>query len=152
VYSTLYNLDYLAPGRQVVQLFKHAEWKTFINDVLVFRVLSMAVFAVASLTGLTVVAVASMLWSTRGDFFDANDLALICLARLVFGATPSRSLLFLLVSASRAVMVCLAESPYEFAPTCSRFDRRVVRCLLVGVAGTKGGSAAVRYQHFSYSH
>jgi hypothetical protein len=111
VYCALYNSDYLSSGRQVVRLFKYAGFTTFISDTLVFQVLFMAVLAVAALTGLTVVAAAAVLWTGRGVSFDANDLALMFLSGFMFGAFTSHPIMFLLESASRTIMVCLAEAP-----------------------------------------
>jgi hypothetical protein len=116
VYGALYNADYVTSGRQVIQLFRHAGWKTFINDCLVFRVLYMAVFAAACLTGLTGMALAAVLWSTCWSAsFTATDLALMFAAGFLMGLATCNPLLFLMESASRTIMVCLAEHPSEFA-------------------------------------
>jgi Plasma-membrane choline transporter len=133
VYAALYNSSYLAAGRQVVRLFKHAGWTTFINDCLVFRVLCMCQFAAATLTGLSSMALyaavsgggggsaAASATSTTANDDDGDGasysttLALMYVFGFVMGLLASNPVLFVLESAARTIMVCLAEQPYQFA-------------------------------------
>jgi hypothetical protein len=98
--------DYLSAGRNVVTLFKQRGWTTFISDRLIFRVLFLANLGVAALTGALCTIGA---WSMGSS----TDLGAFRLGFLI-GLYVSSTILFVVESAARTVMVCFAESASEF--------------------------------------
>jgi hypothetical protein len=100
--------DYLSAGRNVVTLFKQRGWTTFISDRLIFRVLFLANLGVAALTGgLCTIGALIMGGGQEGG------LGAFWLGFLI-GLYVSSTILFVVESAARTVMVCFAESASEF--------------------------------------
>jgi hypothetical protein len=100
--------DYLSAGRNVVTLFKQRGWTTFISDRLIFRVLFLANLGVAALTG-GLCAIGA--WIMGGG--QEGGLGAFWLGFLI-GLYVSSTILFVVESAARTVMVCFAESASEF--------------------------------------
>lgn len=133
VYAALYNSDYLTSGKQVVDLFKHVGWKTFINDTLIYRVLFMCRFAAATLTGLSSMALFAAFGGGGGESSSSSSasssssntdgashppppmLAMVYFVGFIMGLLASHPVVIVLESAVRTIMVCLAEQPCEFA-------------------------------------
>lgn len=117
VYTALYNYDFITSGRNVVALFRHRGWTTFISDRLVFRVLLFCNLVVAGLSG----GVAVLVDAAVGPIFvddnsqDAGSSAVAAFwLGFLLGLVMSNTVLFVIESAVRTVIVCFAESPAEF--------------------------------------
>mmetsp|Transcript_1456 Transcript_1456/g.1998 ORF Transcript_1456/g.1998 Transcript_1456/m.1998 type:complete len:567 (+) Transcript_1456:103-1803(+) len=111
-YVGIYGYSYVEAGRKVIELFKSRGWTTFITDRLIFRVLLMANWGIAALTGALCVLLMLFLAFSK---LDRNDWAPALVAAFWFGFVVglivSNTVLFVVESATRTVMVCFAEQP-----------------------------------------
>ena len=119
IYVGLYGYDYLTAGKNVVRLFKSTGWTTFIADRLVYRAVMMCHLSIGVLVG----GVSAGMDGVVGPVFAANpsdkdDRTGSHLLAFFFGALIgmmlSSTVLFVVESAVRTVIVCFAESPGEF--------------------------------------
>jgi Plasma-membrane choline transporter len=120
VYVGLYGYDYLTAGKNVVNLFKTTGWTTFIADRLVYRALMLCQLGIAVLTGIFSVLMDMVLGPVFvDDNSDGNqDLGsqqMSFLLGMFLGLFLSSTVLTVVESAVRTVIVCFAESPGEFA-------------------------------------
>ena len=114
-YVGIYGYDYLSAGRKVIDLFKARGWTTLITDRLIFRVLMFANLGIAALTG--AVCVLLMVFLGHNRFSSADDynaaLAVAFWIGFIVGIIISNTVLFVVESAVRTIMVCFAEQPGE---------------------------------------
>ena len=120
VYVGLYGYDYFTAGKNVVKLFKTTGWTTFIADRLVYRVMLFCYMSVAVLTG----GVSILMDKMCGPFFASSgeddnqgseSRTVAFWLGFALGMFLSSTVLLVVESAARTVIVCFAESPGEFS-------------------------------------
>mmetsp|Transcript_25119 Transcript_25119/g.69445 ORF Transcript_25119/g.69445 Transcript_25119/m.69445 type:complete len:331 (+) Transcript_25119:895-1887(+) len=119
-YVGIYGYDYLTAGRKVIELFKARGWTILITDRLVFRVLLMANLGSAAVSGLVCVTIMFFLGFNkfRNDEW-AAALVVAFWVGFVIGLIISNTVLFVVESAVRTVMICFAEQP-AMDPQCAQ--------------------------------
>lgn len=111
-YVGIYGYNYVTAGKKVIELFKARGWTTLITDRLVFRVLLMANLGTAALTGAFCVLLMLFMGSTKvGNSDWPVALGAAFWIGFVIGLIISSTVLFVVESAVRTVMVCFAEQP-----------------------------------------
>jgi len=112
-YVGIYGYDYVTAGRKVIELFKARGWTTLITDRLVFRVLIMANLGTAALSGALCVLLMLFLGINKFHSKDDWSIALVIAfwVGFVIGLIISNTVLFVVESAVRTVMICFCEQP-----------------------------------------
>ncbi|KAL7568827.1 hypothetical protein ACA910_007240 [Epithemia clementina (nom. ined.)] len=114
-YVGIYGYDYLSAGRKVIDLFKARGWTTLITDRLVFRVLLLANLGISALTGAVCVLIMVFIGYNRIPNADAWDAAMngAFWFGFIIGLIVSNTVLYVVESAVRTIIVCFAEQPGE---------------------------------------
>ena len=114
-YVGIYGYDYLSAGRKVIDLFKARGWTTLITDRLVFRVLYYANLGISGMSGALSVLIMMFLGFSRFTKQDDLDGALLLafFTGFLVGLIISSTVLFVVESAVRTIIVCFAEQPGE---------------------------------------
>jgi Plasma-membrane choline transporter len=122
IYSIFqYGYDYMTSGRKVLELFQARGWNTIVTDNLIYRTISMVSVVIGALAGLFGMVMARATgWATAalaGDGVDNNEsggLNVVFLLCFVIGYSLASILMATVLSATDAVIVCLAEAPQQF--------------------------------------
>eukprot|EP00529_Nitzschia_sp_RCC80_P015534 CAMPEP_0113489562 /NCGR_PEP_ID=MMETSP0014_2-20120614/26592_1 /TAXON_ID=2857 /ORGANISM="Nitzschia sp." /LENGTH=696 /DNA_ID=CAMNT_0000383301 /DNA_START=46 /DNA_END=2136 /DNA_ORIENTATION=+ /assembly_acc=CAM_ASM_000159 len=121
VYVALYGYDYMTSGRKVLELFQARGWNTIITDDLIHRTISMVSIAIGAMAGLFGMLTARATgWATAAltaDGIDSNStdgMNMVFLACFLIGFSLAGILMSTVLSATDAVIVCLAEAPQPF--------------------------------------
>jgi len=113
VYIALYGYPYIEAGKNVMTLFQTRGWMTIIADRLVFRVLFFCNLALAAFVGSMGVLCNFGMNGFRNDDRSSSMIESFWIAFLI-AFLISNTVLFVVESAVRTVIVCFAESPAEF--------------------------------------